>query len=112
MPAYRDDFQPLGTAYGERPQGVRWAMSCHWPSNTIASDLVGKSLKIIVNLAFGSFGCCFMILPVLTLARLCHIVQTKCHVANTEAMDVIATLPGTRLCVFREIHFQAVELER
>lgn len=87
-------------------------MSCHWPSNTIASDLVGKSLKIIVNLAFGSFGCCFMILPVLTLARLCHIVQTKCHVANTEAMDVIATLPGTRLCVFREIHFQAVELER
>mmetsp|Transcript_11844 Transcript_11844/g.20223 ORF Transcript_11844/g.20223 Transcript_11844/m.20223 type:complete len:153 (-) Transcript_11844:133-591(-) len=29
IPAYRDDFQPLGTAYGERPQGVRWAMSCY-----------------------------------------------------------------------------------
>ncbi|CAL1149730.1 unnamed protein product [Cladocopium goreaui] len=25
MPAYRDDFQPLGTAYGERPQGY----GCH-----------------------------------------------------------------------------------
>ena len=57
-------------------------------------------------------GAVTMFLPVLTLARLGHIVQTKCHVANTEAMDVIATLPGTRLCVFREIHFQAVELER
>ena len=32
MPAYRDDFQPLDTAYGERSQGSRWAMSCRWLS--------------------------------------------------------------------------------
>eukprot|EP00438_Fugacium_kawagutii_P033282 Skav219611 [mRNA] locus=scaffold628:90422:95968:- [translate_table: standard] len=29
IPSYRDDFQPLATTYGERPQGTRWAMSCY-----------------------------------------------------------------------------------
>ncbi|CAK9063132.1 PX domain-containing protein [Durusdinium trenchii] len=29
MPAYRDEFKPLDTAYGERPQCSRWAMSCY-----------------------------------------------------------------------------------
>ena len=76
MPAYRDDFQPLGTAYGERPQGVRWAMSLPLAKQY---DCLGCGGQIIENHCKSSFWIFWMLLHDFACADSC---QTGSYCAN------------------------------